>query len=78
MQRLKAPNASKHSFLPYLFSCERKDRAVGDNQQSQIRGNLSVSLRLTAPLSGEPFWGRDASSPHKTSSPDIGLLVGPL
>ena len=40
----KAPNASKHSFLPYLFSCERKDRAVGDNRQLQICDNLSVSL----------------------------------
>ena len=27
---------TKHSFLPYLFSCERKDRAVGDNKQLQI------------------------------------------
>ena len=38
-----APNASTHSFLPYLFSCERKDRAVGDIQQIQICDNLSVS-----------------------------------
>ena len=38
-----APNASKHSFLPYLFSCERKDRAVGDIRQLQICNNLSVS-----------------------------------
>ena len=31
------------SFLPYLFSCERKDRAVGDIRQSQVCNNLSVS-----------------------------------
>ena len=50
----EAPNASKHSFLPYLFSCERKDRAAGGIRQSQICDDLSVSLRLTAPLKGEP------------------------
>ena len=38
-----APNASKHSFLPHLFSCERKDGAAGGNKQSQIFDNLSVS-----------------------------------
>ena len=37
------PASPKHSFLPYLFSCERKDRAVGDIQQIQICDNLSVS-----------------------------------
>ena len=30
-------------FLPYLFRQDGKDRAVGDNQQSQIYDNLSVS-----------------------------------
>ena len=50
------PASPKHSFLPHLFSCERKDGAVGDNKQSQICNNLSVSLRLTAPLPGEPFY----------------------
>ena len=50
-----APRVSKHSFLPYLFSCERKDRAVGGIHQLQICYDLSVSLRLTAPLEGEPF-----------------------
>ena len=30
-------------FLPYLFRQDGKDRAVGDNQQSQICDNLSVS-----------------------------------
>ena len=82
-----APNASKHSFLPSLFSCERKDWAAGGASEttateraaasdvsyplcsflpfqpqtefavwvlSQICDNLSVSLRLTAPLKGEP------------------------
>ena len=35
--------ASKRPFLPYLFRQDGKDRAVGDNQQSQICDNLSVS-----------------------------------
>ena len=39
----KHQTASKHSFLPYLFSCERKDRAAGGNRQLQICNNLSVS-----------------------------------
>ena len=38
-----APRIPKHSFLPHLFSCERKDGAVGDNRQAQICDNLSVS-----------------------------------
>jgi hypothetical protein len=35
-----APTTSKHSFLPYLFSCERKDRAAGGmtNQIKKKRG----------------------------------------
>ena len=40
-----APNAPKHSFLPYLFSCERKDGAVGDMRQLQICSNLSGAAR---------------------------------
>ena len=51
----KAPNASKHSFLPYLFSCERKDRAVGDNQQSQIcDNNPSVAFGASSLYTREP------------------------
>ena len=38
-----APNASKHSFLPYLFPRKGKDRAAGGNKQSQICDDLSVS-----------------------------------
>ena len=37
------PTVTTHSFLPYLFSCERKDGAAGGNKQSQICDNLSVS-----------------------------------
>ena len=35
----------KHSFLPHLFSCERKDGAVGDMRQLQICSNLSGAAR---------------------------------
>ncbi len=38
-----APRVPKHSFLPYLFYCERKDRAAGGIRQSQICDDLSVS-----------------------------------
>ena len=43
----------KRPFLPYLFPRKGKDMAAGGNKQSQICGDLSVSLRLTAPLPGE-------------------------
>ena len=36
---------TEHSFLPYLFSCERKDGAVGDMRQLQICSNLSGAAR---------------------------------
>ena len=39
----KRQTVTQHSFLPYLFSYERKDRAAGGNRQSQICDNLSVS-----------------------------------
>ena len=45
---------TQRPFLPYLFPRKGKDRAVGDIQQIQICDNLSVSLRLPAPLEGEP------------------------
>ena len=31
-RRRKHQTVTKHSFLPHLFSCERKDGAVGDEQ----------------------------------------------
>ena len=50
-----APRTLKRPFLPYLFPRKGKDRAAGGIRQLQICYNLSVSLRLTAPLGGEPF-----------------------
>ena len=46
------PIVTKHSFLPYLFSCERKDRAVGDIRQLQICSNLSVCFADSSPGRG--------------------------
>ena len=39
-------------FLPYLFPRKGKDRAVGDNRQSQICDNLSVSFADNSPERG--------------------------
>ena len=50
-----APNVTKRPFLPYLFPRKGKDRAAGGMGQLQICYDLSVSLRLPAPLEGEPF-----------------------
>ena len=57
--------ASKRPFLPYLFRQDGKDRAVGDNRQSQICENLSGAARqhpyplcpfgTFLPLEGEPL-----------------------
>ena len=39
----KHQTASKHSFLPYLFSCERKDRAAGGASETTTTERAAAS-----------------------------------
>ena len=50
-----APNASKHSFLPYLFSCERKDRAAGGASETTTTERILASKASYPLCSFLPF-----------------------
>ena len=57
-----APNASKHFFLPYLFSCERKDMAVGDTSEPASTERAAAMRDVSYPLSPfPPFQNANAS-----------------
>ena len=59
-----APNASKHSFLPYLFSCERKDRAAGGASETTTTERI---------LAGKASFPLCSFLPFQTASQTCGL-----
>ena len=61
----QAPNASKHSFLPYLFSCERKDRAAGGTSETASTERAAAIHGVSYPLSPFP--------PHSRRTASLGL-----
>ena len=49
------PIVTKHSFLPYLFSCERKDRAAGGASETTTTERILASKASYPLCSFLPF-----------------------